>query len=223
MLAGILFDLDGTLANTDPIHFAVWQDILTYYKIEIDRTFYQQRISGKTNAEIIKDILPHLSLEAAWQLATEKEERYRQLSRTLQPMPGLLKIIELTETAPLKRAVVTNAPRDNAVHMLDVLRLTYVFPTVILAEDAPPGKPDPAPYLLALERLGIDRDRAIAFEDSTTGIQSAVGAGIYTIGITSTHRSEHLLAAGANMAIEDFNSERLWEILDKKMFWTEFN
>jgi HAD superfamily hydrolase (TIGR01509 family) len=223
MLAGILFDLDGTLANTDPIHFAVWQDILTYYKIEIDRTFYQQRISGKTNAEIIKDILPHLSLEAAWQLATEKEERYRQLSRTLQPMPGLLKIIELTETAPLKRAVVTNAPRDNAVHMLDVLRLTYVFPTVILAEDAPPGKPDPAPYLLALERLGIDRDRAIAFEDSTTGIQSAVGAGIYTIGITSTHRSEHLLAAGANMAIEDFNSEGLWEILDKKMFWTEFN
>lgn len=223
MLAGILFDLDGTLANTDPIHFAVWQDILTYYKIEIDRTFYQQRISGKTNAEIIKDILPHLSLEAAWQLATEKEERYRQLSRTLQPMPGLLKIIELTETAPLKRAVVTNAPRDNAVHMLDVLRLTYVFPTVILAEDAPPGKPDPAPYLLALERLGIDRDKAIAFEDSTTGIQSAVGAGIYTIGITSTHRSEHLLAAGANMAIEDFNSERLWEILDKKMFWTEFN
>jgi HAD superfamily hydrolase (TIGR01509 family) len=223
MLAGILFDLDGTLANTDPIHFAVWQDILPYYQIEIDRTFYQQRISGKTNAEIIKDILPHLSLEAAWQLATEKEERYRQLSRTLQPMPGLLKIIELTETAPLKRAVVTNAPRDNAVHMLDVLRLTYVFPTVILAEDAPPGKPDPAPYLLALERLGIDRDRAIAFEDSTTGIQSAVGAGIYTIGITSTHRSEHLLAAGANMAIEDFNSERLWEILDKKMFWTEFN
>jgi HAD superfamily hydrolase (TIGR01509 family) len=217
MLTGILFDLDGTLANTDPIHFAVWQDILTYYKIEIDGAFYRQRILGKTNAEIIKDILPELSLEAAWQLATEKEQRYRQLSGTLQPMPGLPKIIELTESAALKKAVVTNAPKENATHMLDTLRLTYVFPTVILAEDAPPGKPDPAPYLLALERLAIDSSEAIAFEDSTTGIQAARGAGIYTIGITSTHSAKHLRQAGANMAIKDFNSQRLWELLDKKM------
>jgi HAD superfamily hydrolase (TIGR01509 family) len=218
MLAGILFDLDGTLANTDPIHFAVWQDILTYYHISIDRAFYRQRISGKTNSEIVKDILPNLSLESAWQLATEKEERYRRLAATLQPMPGLPKILELIDNAALKKAVVTNAPKENAVHMLDTLRLTYTFPTVILAEDAPPGKPDPAPYLLALERLAIDSREAIVFEDSTTGIQAAVRAGIYTIGITSTHAAEHLLDAGANMAIEDFNSPQLWELLEKKMF-----
>jgi HAD superfamily hydrolase (TIGR01509 family) len=218
MLAGILFDLDGTLANTDPIHFAVWQDILTYYHISIDRDFYRQRISGKTNSEIIKDILPNLSLETAWQLATEKEERYRKLAATLQLMPGLPKILELIDNTGLKKAVVTNAPKENAVHMLDILRLTYTFPTVILAEDAPPGKPDPAPYLLALERLALDSREAIVFEDSTTGIQAAVKAGIYTIGITSTHAAEHLLAAGANMAIEDFNSQQLWELLEKKMF-----
>ena len=109
--------------------------------------------------------------------------------------------------------MVTNAPRNNAVHTLEVLELTSTFPTVILAEDAPPGKPDPAPYQIALTRLGVDREKAIAFEDSTTGIRSAVAAGIYTIGVTSTHSSKILLEAGASMAIADFNSEELWSLI----------
>ena len=219
MLAGILFDLDGTLANTDTIHYAVWQDILTRFDLEIDRGFYQQRISGKTNTEIIKNILPQISLEEAWKLAVEKEETYRRLAGCLQPMPGLDRIIKLTNSETIKRAVVTNAPRENAVHMLKTLQLTYTFPIVILAEDAPPGKPDPAPYNLALTRLGVESQDAIAFEDSATGICAAVAAGIYTIGVASTHSPEYLKAAGASMVIDDFNSDRLWEFLDKKTFY----
>ena len=219
MLAAILFDLDGTLADTDSIHFAVWQDILTRFDLEIDRPFYQERISGRTNAKIIKDILPQLSLEEAWQLATEKEESYRRLAYILKPMPGLERVLKLTDTAAIKRAVVTNAPRENAEHMLEILKLTYVLPLMIMAEDAPPGKPDPAPYKLALNRLGVASNNTIAFEDSPAGIRSAVDAGIYTIGITSSHSAEYLIAAGANMTVPDFNSTQLWEFLDKKMFY----
>lgn len=217
MLAAILFDLDGTLANTDPIHFAVWQDILIRFELEIDRAFYRQRISGRTNAEIIKDILPQLSLEEAWQLAIEKEETYRKLAGTLQQMPGLARVLELIERVPLKKAVVTNAPKENAVHMLGILQLTHVFPVVIMAQDAPPGKPHPAPYNLALERLGVTRERAIVFEDSPAGIRSGVSAGIYTIGIASTHSREDLIKLGADMAIDDFNSEELWQLLNKRV------
>ena len=216
MLEAILFDLDGTLADTDSIHFAVWQDILIRYDLDIDRAFYRQRISGRTNSKIIKDIIPQLTLEDAWKLATEKEETYRRLANSLLPTPGLDRLIELTERASIKRAVVTNAPKDNAVYMLKVLRLTDIFPTVILAKDAPHGKPDPAPYELALERLMVKNKRAIAFEDSAAGILSAVGAGIYTIGITSSHPAEDLLNAGANMTIKDFNDEQLWKLLDSK-------
>ena len=215
MLAAILFNLDGTLADTDSIHFAVWQDILTRFDLEIDRPFYRERISGRTNAEIIKDILPQLTLQEAWQLATEKEETYRRWAGSLQPMPGLPKLLKFTDTASIKRAVVTNAPPENATYMLNILQLTYVLPLVVMAEDAPPGKPDPAPYQLALTRLGVNSNNAIAFEDSAAGIHAAVGAGIYTIGITSTHPAEHLINAGASMAIEDFNSEALWKLLEK--------
>ena len=223
MLEAILFDLDGTLADTDSIHFAVWQDILVRYDLDIDRAFYRQRISGRTNSKIIKDIIPQLTLEDAWKLATEKEETYRRLANSLLPTPGLDRLINLTDRASMKRAVVTNAPEDNATYMLKVLRLTDTFPVMIMAKDAPPGKPDPAPYKLALSRLGVRNknvlgglNNALAFEDSAAGIRSAVGAGIYTIGITSSHPAEDLLDAGASMTINDFTDERLWKLLDSK-------
>ncbi|HEY9770553.1 MAG TPA: HAD family phosphatase [Coleofasciculaceae cyanobacterium] len=216
MLKAILFDLDGTLADTDSIHFAVWQDILVRFDLDIDRAFYRQRISGRTNSKIIKDILPQLSLEEAWKLATEKEETYRRIANSLLPTPGLDRLVNLIETASIKKAVVTNAPEDNAVYMLKILRLTGTFPTVIMAKDAPPGKPDPAPYQLALSRLGVKSQDAIAFEDSAAGIRSAVGAGIYTIGITSSHLVTDLLDAGASMAVKDFNDKQLWKLLSSK-------
>ena len=215
MLEAILFDLDGTLADTDSIHFAVWQDILIRFDLDIDRGFYRQRISGRTNSRIIKDIIPQLTLEEAWKLATEKEENYRRIANSLRPTPGLDRLLRLTDDAVIKRAVVTNAPEDNAVYMLRVLRLSDTFPTVIMAKDAPPGKPDPAPYKLGLSRLGVaDPSKAIAFEDSIAGIHSAVGAEIYTIGVTSSYPASELIDAGASMTIEDFNDSELWRLLD---------
>ncbi len=216
MLSAILFDLDGTIVNTDPIHFAVWQDILVQYNMNIDKAFYRQHISGKTNAQITNDILSQLSPEEKWQLGIEKEVKYRNLAKILYPMPGLDTILKFTDKAGLKKAVVTNAPEENAKYMLENLRLNDVFPVVVMAKDAPPGKPNPAPYQLALNRLGVKSENAIAFEDSPAGITSAVTAGIYTIGVSSSHEPGVLLKLGASMVIEDFNSAKLWDLLKQK-------
>lgn len=219
MLSAILFDLDGTLANTDPLHFKIWQEILTEYGIDCDRSFYQTHVSGNTNERLIEQILPQLSSEEAKQLAIDKEAQFRAKALTMQPTPGLERILQLTNEVPLKRAVVTNAPKENAHHMLEALGLTATFPIVVLAQDAPPGKPDPAPYLylLGLEKVGVVAREAIAFEDSPTGIQSAVAAGIYTIGIASTHDPEYLKQFGANMVIKDFNSPQLWQLINEQL------
>lgn len=217
MLAAILFDLDGTLANTDPLHFAVWQEMLAEFGKKIDRAFYQENISGRVNEEILVDILPQLSPQEGLEFAEKKEKRYRDSAPSLLATPGLDKLLQWIKENQLKQAVVTNAPRNNAVHTLEVLQLTATFPTVILAEDAPPGKPDPAPYQMALNLLGVKGKNAIAFEDSTTGIRSAVAARIYTIGVTSTHSSETLLNAGASMTLADFNDDRLWSLLKQKI------
>lgn len=213
ILAATFFDLDGTLANTDPIHFLTWQELLRNYDLEIDEAFYKSRISGRLNPVIVQDILPHLTLSEGKQVADEKEAHFRRLATELQSLPGLSDVLAWTETCRLQRALVTNAPRENAEFMLEVLGLIQTFPLVILAEDAPAGKPDPAPYLLALKRLGVKPDEALAFEDSPSGIRSAVAAGIYTIGVASTHPPQNLYDAGATMVISDFTDSQLWSFL----------
>lgn len=166
MLAAILFDLDGTIANTDPIHYRVWQEMLLNYSIEIDETFYKSRISGRLNPEIVKDILPQLSTAEGQKFADEKEALFRKLAPDLKPLSGFSELLKWTETHQLKRALVTNAPRLNAEFMLEVLGIKEAFHTVVLADDCVAGKPDPAPYQVALNKLGIRAEEAIALEDS---------------------------------------------------------
>ena len=215
MIAAILFDLDGTLVNSDPIHYKAWQEILRDYGIEIDEAFYKRHISGRINPLIVQDILPQLSLEEGQRFAEGKEVRFRELASELQPVAGLSDVLAWIDKCGLKRAVVTNAPRENAHFMLKILGLTDVFATVFLAEEAEAGKPHPAPYQMALRSLNITPESAIAFEDSPSGICSAVGAGICTIGIASTHNPDELCEAGAKIAVPDFTSKLLWSWLTR--------
>ncbi|MBD2301972.1 HAD family phosphatase [Nostoc sp. FACHB-190] len=214
MLAAVLFDLDGTIVNTDPIHYQAWQQMLADYNIEIDEKFYQSRISGRLNPEIVKDILPQLSPAEGQKFADDKEALFRELASHLQPLSGFAELLAWTETHQLKRALVTNAPRLNVEFVLEVLGIKEAFHTVILAEDCTAGKPDPAPYQAALNKLKINAEKAIALEDSPSGIRAAVAAGIPTIGIASTHDPQNLQTVGAFMAIPDFTDLQLWTFLN---------
>jgi beta-phosphoglucomutase len=210
-----LFDLDGTLVNSDSWHFLTWQEVLKEFGISIDQVFYKQYISGRLNGEIVRDILPQLSTEEGLKVADAKEARFRTLGNQLQPLAGLRRVLAWSASRQLKQAVVTNAPRANAEFMLAALQLNSVFSTVVLAEEAVRGKPDPEPYLIALNRLNVNSNEAIAFEDSISGIFSATRAGIYTIGVASTHDPQELLDAGAKMAIADFSDPQLWQWLSQ--------
>ncbi|MBE9227406.1 HAD-IA family hydrolase [Phormidium sp. LEGE 05292] len=218
MLAGILFDLDGTLVNTDPLHFQAWQEMLLIHGLEIDNVFYQTRISGRLNPIIIQDILPHLTLEQGEKFAEDKEARFRELAPLLKPLCGLERILDWTKEHGLKRGLVTNAPRKNVDFLLEILELAEIFDAIFVAEeDVSEGKPDPAIYKLALERLNITPELALAFEDSPSGIRSAVGAGIRTIGIASTHDPQKLYDLGAFKVIPNFIDPSLWSFLMEKM------
>ncbi|MBW4507365.1 MAG: HAD family phosphatase [Scytonematopsis contorta HA4267-MV1] len=217
MLAAILFDLDGTLVNTDPIHYAIWQKMLLKYGLEIDEAFYKSRISGGLNPEILKNILPQLSPLEREKFADDKEAIFRQEASSLQRLPGLTELLAWSEKHQLKRAVVTNAPKENALFMLSALELEGAFDTIILAEEEVTAKPDPAPYKAALKRLSITAEQAIVLEDSPTGIRSAVAAGIRTIGVASTHNRKDLCELGVFMAIDDFTDLQLSTFLTSQL------
>lgn len=213
MLEAILFDLDGTLVNTDPIHFKIWQEVLREYGLEIDEVFYQSRISGRLNPIIIKDILPHLSPEEGEKLAEDKEARFREMAELLKRLAGLDDVLAWTEKHGLKLALVTNAPTKNAHFMLSALGLAETFSTLVIADEVKVGKPDPAIYRLALNELNVTPEQALTFEDSPSGIRASVGAGIRTIGIGSTYDSKVLYDAGAFHVVPDFTDSSLWNLL----------
>lgn len=213
MVKALLFDLDGTLANTDPIHRQIWADLLAPLGYRVDRTFYQKHISGRLNPDIVRELLPHLPPEEEPEWSAAKEAYFRQLAASqLQPMPGLMALLDWAGQCQLPTAVVTNAPRANADFVLQTLGITQRFDQVIIANELPVGKPDPLPYQEALRRLGLSPDGAIVFEDSTTGVRSAVAAGIPTVGIASTHDPQVLYDQGARLVVPDFQDERLREM-----------
>ena len=213
MLAAIFYDLDGTIVNTDPIHFQVWQEILRDSELEIDEEFYKSRMSGRLNPDIVQELLPQLSLESVQQFSDLKEARFRERAASLSPLPGLLNLITWADARGFKQAAVTNAPRENAAHMLRVLHLQDKFDYVVIAEDIGIPKPDPAPYLHALAYFGLTSAQVLAFEDSPSGIRAAVAAGIPTIGIASTQVPSVLYELGAILVIPDFTAPQLWELL----------
>ncbi len=216
MLAAILFDLDGTIVNTDPIHYQVWLDMLLEYNVEINEEIYKSNISGRLNPNIIQDLLPHLSVEERKQFAEEKEARFRNQASSLEPINGFAQLLDWSKKHHLKRALVTNAPRLNAYFMLEALQLKEAFDIIILAGEEKAAKPDPTPYKVALERLGVNPEEAIAIEDSASGIRSATTAGIRTFGMASTQTPEALEEFGAFMTISDFADSQLWNFLNSE-------
>ena len=215
MYRALLFDLDGTLAETDSLHLPTWVDVLGPYGIEVDERFYKESLSGRSNSKIVQDLLPCLSAEGGRKLADAKEASFRERAHELEPLPGLLDFMKEGKSRGISLALVTNAPEENVEAILLALELKEFFDEVVLSDEVGPVKPDPAPYKAALDKLGISPEEALAFEDSTSGISSSVAAGIPTVGIASTQEPETLEEAGAFMAAKDFTGPEIRRLLDR--------
>ena len=213
MYRALFFDLDGTLAETDSLHLPTWVEVLEPYGVEVDEEMYRQGISGRSTPEIVRELLPDLSEEEGLSLGDAKEAAFRERAKGLEPLPGLLDFLAEAKGRGKGIALVTNAPKENAGAILLVLELQDFFDEIVLSDEVEAVKPDPAPYNEALKRFGLPPGEAVAFEDSASGIASAVGAGIPTVGIASTQEPEKLRRDGAFMVVEDFTDPRLGELL----------
>ena len=203
----LLFDLDGTLIDSDPLHIEVFRDMFAARGIVVDATFYAAEIHGRQNAEIFAKHCPDEDPNA---LHVAKEAAFRAiLGTTATPTPGAVKVIALAEALGWSMAVVTNAPRENANAMLGAIGLAEQLKTVVIGEECARGKPDPAPYLHALELLGATPWNSLAFEDIAPGVAAATGAGIRTVGLRSSLNDGELRTAGATLTISDFNDTAL--------------
>jgi HAD superfamily hydrolase (TIGR01509 family) len=214
MYRALLFDLDGTIAETDSLHLPTWVDALQPHGVEVDEEFYRDRISGRSTAEIVRELLPDLTDEQGRSIGDAKEASFRERASELEPLPGLVDFVERGRERGMRIALVTNAPEENVEAILPALKLGGLFDVVVLADEVEAVKPDPAPYRAALTRTGVTAERALAFEDSVSGISSSVAAGIPTVGISSSQDPKRLLGAGAFTTAEDFTDPQLRALID---------
>lgn len=213
MLEALLFDLDGTLTDTDTLHLQAVQQLLREQGRELSEAEFDAHVSGRANADMCRYLFPGRPVAEHEAFADRKEARFRALSPTLQPTAGLERLLTHAERRGIGMAVVTNAPRANAQHMLAAMGLAERFEHVLVAEELARAKPDPLPYLTGLERLGARADHALAFEDSVPGVTAASRAGILTVGLSTSQAPQVLLEAGAQLVVRNFDDERLWQLI----------
>lgn len=184
---GILFDLDGTIIDTELTAAQSLEDVFKGWNIFLkpeDSSFVTGRTWESAFQYLFKKYTPPVSTDEAKKMIMEK---YRDnLQSHLPIVPGSVQAIQtLAPHFPL--AVVSGSSRSDILWALTQLKIDHHFQFILGAEDYEKSKPEPDGYLSAIERLKIPPSAGLVFEDSTAGITSALLAGLWVVAITSTN------------------------------------
>lgn len=182
----ILFDFDGVLADTEPLHYLCWKEIIAPYGIDLAWETYSSSFIGVPDdlmlAEFCKQISPPVELRTLKDHSPRKRARFREL--VLRELPFFAGCREFLDSLhATKLAVVTSSGRSEIEPALDRAGLLDCFATCVYGGDVRDQKPAPEPYLLAASRLKAQRPLVI--EDSEAGVQSARAAGFDVIQVKS--------------------------------------
>ena len=217
MTSALLFDLDGTLVDTDAEHLVAFQRAFAPHGIVLDRAEYIASIMGASNEMIGRKFLPHLPHDLREQTLAAKEQAYRDGLGDLQPIAGIAALLDWADGHGLARAVVTNAPRANADLVLAAIGLAERLPIRVIGGELERSKPDPLPYLTGLRQTRARAENSVAFEDSLSGVRAAAAAGLAVVGITTSLDAARLIEVGAVLAAADFADARILALIESRM------
>jgi beta-phosphoglucomutase-like phosphatase (HAD superfamily) len=215
MLKAIIFDFDGVIANSEPLHFRAFRDVLAGVGVELSEQEYYGRYLGYDDVGVFKAVaadrgaawdLPHIAA-----LVSVKAERMEVLEREGSILfPGAEAAVRCAAAA-VPIAIASGALGAEIRRILDRSGLGRLFAAVVAAEDTPVSKPAPEPYLLAIHklaaaiRLPLAPHDIVAIEDSPWGLQSAKSAGLRTIAVAQTYDPQTLEADLVIRTMEEFD------------------
>jgi HAD superfamily hydrolase (TIGR01509 family) len=175
----VIFDLDGVLADTEPLNYRAIQDMFDPAIVQLDQLDYSA-VYGLDYYDTAEHLRRRYRLdEPVASLARRQEEcALRRIDLELQPAPGAVEFIRMLASLDIPLGLASNSPNVYVIHVLQRLGVQSFFPFPVGRDDVANGKPAPDPYLEACKRLGVKPGLCLAVEDSSVGMQSALTAGL---------------------------------------------
>lgn len=205
-ISAFIFDMDGVIVDSNPLHRIVWEEYNRRNGLETTEAM-QRRMYGKRNDDIVRDFYgADISAEEVFAHGAAKEALYREMLRPQLEtalVPGVRAFLERHPDIP--KAVATNAEPANLNFVLDEAGLRAFFLAAVDGHQVANPKPHPEVFLRAAELLGVSPNECVVFEDSHTGVQAGIAAGMRVVGISTTHAD----LQGVSLSIPDFTSPDL--------------
>ncbi len=203
--AAVLFDMDGVLVDSEPIHEASLVALYAARGWTVDDPRFAS-FKGRTAAEVFGALARETGTDAA-DLTADKRARYDALfARDARLVPGVDRVLDALAAQGVPMALATSGHRAEVEAVFARFGLGRFFGAVVAGEDVTRSKPDPEPYRLAAARLGVDAARCLVVEDTVHGVASGVAAGAAVAAITGTFPADALLAAGATWTFDAFDA-----------------
>ncbi len=203
MLSAVIFDFDGIIVDSEPMHYRAFQEVMNPEGLAFSWEEYCETYIGFDDRDAFRTAFSgHGSMKTDGQIAElikQKAAVFQRLIRDgeIKPLPGAVELIK-SIPRPLPVSLCSGALREDVEPIITQLGIADAFRTIVTAEETDKSKPDPAPYRLTLEKLGIDDpSNVIAIEDTPAGILSAKGAGLKVLAVTNSYDSAYLMEADA--------------------------
>ena len=200
-IRALIFDMDGVIVDSNPLHRAAWTEYARRHGVETTEAM-QIRMYGRRNDEIVRDFLgSELTDTEVLEHGAAKERVYRELMRPRLAealVPGVREFLTRHSGVPI--ALATNAEPANVNFVLDGARLRSFFSAIVDGHQVRKPKPHPEIYLRAADLLGFPPEFCVVFEDSETGVQAGLAAGMRVVGVGTTHEE----LSGVSFQVDNF-------------------
>jgi beta-phosphoglucomutase len=213
-LQAIVFDFDGVIADSEPMHLRAFQQTLAEQQIELTGRDYYSRYLGYDDIGLVQALATDrgiaMSDREITALVARKGARLQEMLHADHVLfPGAIEFIrEAASAVPI--AIASGALKHEIEEIIETAGIRGLFSAIISSGDTPLSKPSPAPYLLAFERLrqvsgrDLDPRRSVAIEDSRWGLESARGAGLRCVGVTNSYPAAEL--DGAELVVDGLHA-----------------
>lgn len=192
-MKAVIWDMDGTLADTAELHFHGWQETLRRHGIDYS---YEQFFAGfgRNNAEILRELLPEPDPATIMAISLEKETMTRTLLPRWMPplLPGVPFLLEQFRERGIRQMIGSSGPMVNIIAIINVLEIGDYFHGILSGARIPRGKPDPAIFLHCAAAAEARPEECLVFEDSIHGVEAAIRGGMDCVVVGELARSDQL-------------------------------